>query len=140
MTGLFAKFMVGTVIITLFAPHIASAQSVKSRMVMVGGQTEFDACGAIGEPKGLNPKGDNFLALKAAPNLASKRKAKLGPKKAFFICEYSNDDTWVGVVVPMGRQSLEDCGLGGTMERRQAYKGPCMQGWVAAKYVEVIAG
>ncbi len=141
MAALFSKCIMGAVVITLVAPHMGLAQSVQSRLVMVGGgSAEFDACGAIGEPKGLNPKGDNFLALKAAPNVASKRKAKLGPGKAFIVCEYTKDEKWVGVVVPMGKQTIDDCGLGGAIERRRAYKGPCMQGWVAAQYVKYIAG
>jgi hypothetical protein len=124
----------------LLQPAVLHPQSMANRPVMVGGNLEFDACGSIGVPKGLNPKGDNFLALKSAPNLPAKRKAKLRPGQNFILCDRSADDQWLGVVVPLGKQTISDCGLGGGIAKRQAYRGPCMQGWVMAKYVQEIAG
>jgi hypothetical protein len=131
---------VATCAVILCLPQIGIAQSTANRPVMVGGSAEFDACGDIGVPKGLNPRGDNFLALKSAPNLAAKRKAKLRPGQQFYICDQSKDGNWIGVVVPLGNQSIIDCNLGSPILQQQAYRGSCMQGWVAAQYVKAIAG
>lgn len=124
----------------LLQPWPALPQSAAFRPVMLQSSEEVDACPSLGAPTGLNPRGDNFLALKAAPNLKAKRIAKIGPQQVFLICDRTRDGAWLGVLLPGAKQKFTDCGGSSPVGKRQRYRGPCMQGWVAARYVQVIAG
>jgi hypothetical protein len=134
------SMFVTLIMLSLCWSQAAYPQSTTNRPVMVGGSSELDACGAVGVPQGLNPKGDNFLAVKSAPNISAKRKTKLTPGQQFIICEYSADEKWIGILVPIGKMGLDACQVTGPIAKRQVYRGPCMQGWVAARYVQVVAG
>jgi hypothetical protein len=101
--------------------------------VQVGGSSDFDACGSVAVPTGLNPRGDNFLAVRAGPNSSAQRLAKLRPGQQFYVCDERG--AWLGIVYGGG-----DCGVGSPIRRRQAYSGPCRSGWVFRRFVRVIAG
>lgn len=116
------------VLLTVGAVSDASAQSVR-----VGGSADYDACGSLGVPTGLNPRGDNFLAVRAAPNSGAAMRDKLRPGQQFYICQQSGG--WVGIVYGRG-----GCGVTSPIARRQAYRGPCRSGWVFGRFVRVVAG
>ena len=101
---------------------------------------DLDACPSAGRPRGLNPNGDNFLAVKAAPNLQARRIDKLGPGDAFYICQSAQGGEWTGIVYSAGGGLGDGCGVASTVDRRQNYSGSCRSGWVFSKYVEVVAG
>ena len=46
---------------------------------------------------------------------------------------------WTGVLVAPSNGSL-DCGVGSPIAKRQAYGGACPSGWVASRFLEVVAG
>ena len=47
---------------------------------------------------------------------------------------------WLGIVFgPAGRPD-EYCGVGSAIPRPRAYDGPCHSGWVAARYIRIVAG
>ena len=58
---------------------------------------EFDACGALGEVANLNPRGDNFLSVRARPSTSGTELDRLGPGARILICD-GTVDGWVGVV------------------------------------------
>lgn len=112
---------------------LAAVSPGNAEPVRVGGPADFDACGVVGVPKGLNPRGDNFLAVRAGPSSRTRMRAKLRPGQRFFICETRGQ--WVGIVYGRGGS-----GVTSPIRRRQAYRGPCRSGWVFRRFVRVIAG
>lgn len=107
--------------------------------VKVGGYVDLDACLSVVEVTGLDPKGDNYLSLRSRPNPKGRELARLKSGQWLASCDQSADGKWTGVVYhPIDKQA--DCGTGTPMAKRQAYGGPCASGWVASRYVVVIAG
>jgi len=112
------------------------ASAVQAQAVRVGGSADFDACGSVGVPTGLNPRGDNFLAVRAGATSRATMRDKLRPGQRFYICGQRGG--WVAIVYSKRRGA--DCGVSSPIARRQAYRGPCRSGWVYRKFVGDFAG
>ena len=100
----------------------------------------FGACESSAQVVNLNPNGDNFLAVKAAPSLASRRIDKLGPNANVYVCKTTPDGTWTSVIYDGSGQLSARCSPKSSMSRELPYTGPCQSGWVSSKYIEVVAG
>jgi len=99
---------------------------------------DLDACLSQGEVTGLNPRGDNYLTVRAGPGRDARDIGRLGPGHIVNVCEERGE--WLGIVFgPAGRPE-EDCGVGSNIPRPRAYDGPCHSGWVAARYIRIVAG
>lgn len=103
--------------------------------VLVGGEPDFDACGAWGEVTGLNPDGDNFLSVRSGPGSDYEEIDRVGPKQGLFLCDERG--SWIGVVYT---RTSQDCGVSSPVARQRVYDGPCAHGWVLKKYVKFLAG
>jgi hypothetical protein len=110
------------------------------RPVKIGGDEMLDACGGNSIVVGLNPRGDNFLAVKAGPSLNAKRIDKLGPNTEVYLCEQTADGAWSGIVYDGSGKWTARCGVTSAVATRRSYTGPCQSGWVSSKYLELIAG
>lgn len=97
---------------------------------------ELDGCTPYSEIRGLNPKGDNFVSVRAAPTAAARELDRLGPGRRVWICEESAG--WDGIVY--GPRGSTGCNVESPVARVRAYPGPCRSGWVSARYVTPIAG
>lgn len=103
---------------------------------MVGQGPGSDACGSLGEVVGLNPRGDNFLAVRTGPSTDFAKVDEIVSGQRLYLCETRG--RWWGVVYdPSGEGSA--CGVSSPMPRH-AYAGPCRSGWVFDRYVTLIAG
>ena len=103
--------------------------------VMVGGLADFDACGGLGEVRGLNSRGDGFLAVRAGPDSQYPMIDRLYNGKQVFFC--NNHGEWIGIVYG---EPAQDCGVSSPIPRRKPYKGPCKSGWAHRKWLFLIAG
>lgn len=99
---------------------------------------DLDACGGFGQVTGLNPEGDNFLAVRSAPTTQAEEIDSLAQGAGVFMCDYAQG--WVGVVYTLSDSDETDCGAGSPVANVQDYSGPCRSGWVSEQYVELIAG
>lgn len=110
----------------------------------------LDACGALGQVMQAGARG---LALRAAPFADALEIDRLRNGDRAYVCTRSIDQKWLGVVVQpapatpvaneAGNQSsgeAVDCGLSSPVERKAAYDGPCVSGWVSSAYIRLIAG
>ncbi|MFC3439877.1 hypothetical protein ACFOKF_01455 [Sphingobium rhizovicinum] len=102
----------------------------------------MDACGALGQVTRSGPAG---LSLRAAPFSDAKPLAQLAEGQRAYICTRSIDQKWLGVVVPPAQPAdnateAVDCGVASPVDRKQAYDGPCVSGWVASAYMRLVAG
>jgi hypothetical protein len=106
----------------------------------------LDACGAMGQVVRVGPSG---LALRAAPFTEAQEIGRLGEGSRAHVCTRSIDQRWLGVVVappPSQPDSGEaasgdvDCGVSGPVDRKQAYDGPCLSGWVSSASIRLVAG
>lgn len=101
--------------------------------VMVGGDPDIDAC-SFGEVQGLNPDGDNFLALRAAPSAEGQLLAKLTEGQNIWLCDQTGP--WIGVVV----HDATGCGFGSPIPEARPYDGLCESGWAHRYWIRQIAG
>jgi len=117
----------------------AAVAATPDRPVRIGtAAPDLDACLSQGAVTGLDPEGDNFLTVRAGPGRDARDIGRLGPGHLVNICEERNG--WLGIVFgPAGRPD-EDCGVGSPVPRPRRYEGPCHSGWVAARYIRVVAG
>ena len=116
------------------APLAATAQ--QSRVPVIAGQDPgYDACGTVGVVRGLDPKGDGFLAVRAGPSSDYAMLDKVYNGALVNICDRRGK--WLGVVYS---HETIDCGVGTPWPRAGAYSGPCLSGWVFQKYVADYAG
>lgn len=112
----------------------ASAQ--RPRPVMIGTPAGDLGCWTMGDVTGLSPRGPNYLSVRAAPNVRARELDRVGPIQRIHFCEYTRDERWVGIVYPHRETPDEDCGLDVPARPRRAYAGPCLSGWVPARYTE----
>ncbi len=99
---------------------------------------EMDACGGYGEIKELNPDGDNFLTVRAAPTTDADELDRLTSGTGISICETA--DGWIGIVYEGSGAAGTGCGVGSPVPRMREYDGVCRSGWVNQRFVELIAG
>jgi hypothetical protein len=103
--------------------------------VMIGGAADSDACGASGKVTGLDPQGQGFLVVRSGPGLGYRRIATLRNGEVVFLCATAGN--WIGIVFSPAKQ---DCGIGTPWPKKEAYRGPCMAGWVYHRYIVMEAG
>lgn len=118
-----------------------------ARPVIIGEDgPRMDACGTLGQ---VTRGGAGGLPLRAAPFGDAKIVAQLAVGQRAFVCTRSIDQKWLGVVLlpeaapdlaPDNAAEAPDCGVTAPVERKQAYDGPCVSGWVSSAIVRLIAG
>ena len=97
----------------------------------------LDSCASYGEVYDLESGGETYLSVRDAPSTQVKERDRLDPGQGVHIC--SEDGDWFGVVYDKGDEG-KDCQVDETLDTPRNYTGPCAQGWVEAKYVNVTAG
>lgn len=109
------------------------------RPVRVGlSGADMDACLSLAEVRGLDRNGDNFLSVRARPSRVAPALDRLGPNRQVWICDGDAVPGWSGIVY--AAEPGQECNVGSPVPAPRAYRGPCRQGWVAARYLTVIAG
>ena len=121
------------VLAAAFGLAALSGATLAAEPVRYGGEATLDACAGSGWVSGLNPRGDNYLSVRAAPTTRGRELARLGPGTDVIICDERG--RWLGIVYGGG-----DCGTSSPVAQRQPYPGPCASGWVFDKYVTPGAG
>lgn len=133
--------LIGLATFALAVPSVSAHKPVDAQPVMYGlDGPDFDGCGGWGKVKGLNPNGDNFLAVRAAPTTQSSKLDELKEGQEIWFCDTAKNGQWVGVVYKGKGQDNFACETGPNLENPKAYPGPCKSGWVHSRYVELIAG
>ncbi len=97
---------------------------------------DLDACSSYGEVSGLNPNGDNYLAVRGAPFVGAYELDRLDPGQGVSMCDY--EDGWIGIVYD--KSGNQDCLTGSPVATEQDYDGPCESGWVSEDFVTLMAG
>lgn len=115
---------------------------VAPRPVQIGFDgPRFDACSGYGRVTNLNPRGDNYLSVRAAPNGNAEEIDRLGPRKGVSMCQQVGN--WIGVVyAEEGEEGegIDRCGTGSPVSSVRVYEGPCKSGWINENFVELVAG
>jgi len=99
--------------------------------VMERADADLDTC-AFGEVTGLNPDGDNFLAVRSGPGTNYRMIDKLHSKDELWL--FDRKGSWIGVVY--GSKDI-NCS---PIDADRMYRGPGKAGWVHEKYVRLLAG
>ena len=109
------------------------------RPVRVGlAGNDLDACLSLAEVRGLDRNGDNFLSVRARPSRGAPALDRLGPGRQVWVCDSDAVPGWTGIVY--AERPGAECSVGAPVPTIRPYSGPCRQGWVAARYLTVIAG
>ncbi len=119
--------------------RLSVAQQPAARVpIVIHLDGDTDSCQSTGEVAHLDPKGDNFLSVQSGPGGKPYVEIdRLPPKKEVYVCE--NRGGWYGVVY--GAKGGEDCKTDLSAKQiSRIYTGPCRSGWVAIKYINIIAG
>jgi len=116
-------------------------EATLARPVTIGEDgPRLDACGAMGQATRVGPQG---LSVRSAPFAEAKALAQLAEGARVHVCTRSIDQKWLGVVIPppvTESAAPTDCGVREPVDRKQAYAGPCVSGWVSSAYVRLVAG
>ncbi|MBP0437989.1 integron [Tianweitania sediminis] len=137
MTAKTQTFLLGMALLAAATTSSGSQEGFKrpSKPVMIEGGTGLDPC-SNAYVKGLDPNGDGWLAVKAAPDIKSKRIDKIHNGQEVFVCAERGD--WLGVVYIKG--DFEPCGVTTDWRETAPYTGPCSSGWAHRKFIEIYAG
>ena len=114
--------------------------------VMVDGEAIAPG-GAVAQIRGLKKGGDGFVSVRDVPSTRGRETDRLteGTYLIRTFAERAEAGTkFVGVVydldVKSDRPMLERCGIPEARPYSSgAYKGPCKSGWVAARFVKILA-
>jgi hypothetical protein len=136
----FAMPMVGVAAILLSGAASVSRANPVDRVPRIGlAGADLDACLSVGQVTGLNPRGDNYLTVRAEPRPGAPEKDRLGPGREIWLCDEAGD--WLGVVYGSDPgDGPGECGVGTPSASVRPYAGPCRWGWVHSRYITVIAG
>lgn len=115
------------------------SQGQGRRLVKIGlDGPRFDACASSGEVTNLNPQGDNYLSVRAAPTSAAEESDRLQPGSRFAMCQKVGD--WYGVIYPPQDSENVNCGTGSPVSSKRDYEGTCRSGWINENFVKLVAG
>lgn len=117
---------------------LAGAAPPRAVPVEVGGSEEWDACGSVGQVRGLKADGDGFLAVRAGPGVDYPMLDQLGNGRLVYLC--GNQGQWMAVVYADAGSDASVCGVSSAIAKARVYRGPCKSGWVRTDWIEVVAG
>jgi hypothetical protein len=124
----------------MLASGLASAQPGQGvRPVRVGlAGADMDACLSLAEVRGLDRHGDNFLTVRARPQRVAPALGRLRTGQQVWVCDGDAVTGWTGIVY--AEEPGQECNVGSPVPSIRPYAGACRQGWVASRYLVVIAG
>lgn len=99
---------------------------------------DMDACLSVAQVRGLVRAGDNFLSVRARPSRVAPALDRLQTGREVWICDGDAASGWTGIVY--AAEPGQECNVGSPVPAPRAYAGACRQGWVASRYLVVIAG
>jgi len=99
---------------------------------------DMDACLTTGAVQGLDRNGDNFLTVRARPSRVAPALDQLRTGRQVWMCDGDGVSGWTGIVY--ATEPGQECDVGSPVASPRAYAGPCRQGWVASRYLRVVAG
>ena len=131
-----SKRRVGFIAALALACLPAATLAQDASVPVIAGQIHgYDACGLVGVVRGLDPRGDGFLAVRAGPGSTFAKVDEVYADQLLNVCD--DRGKWLGVVYS---HESEDCGVSTPWPRPAAYTGPCRSGWVYRTYVKDFAG
>lgn len=125
----------GSIAFQVLSPASAEEARKPDVPILIEASSDSDACGSSGIVRGLDPRGDGFLAVKSGPSLQAQRIDKLYNGETVYLCNQKGD--WYGIVYSKKRQ---DCNVSTAWPKTLPYTGPCRSGWAHKRWIEPYAG
>ena len=98
---------------------------------MMWADGDLDVC-SVGAVRGLDPNGDNFLAVRSGPGSGHRMLDKIHTDDRVWIFDENNG--WFGIVYGSNNVNCSP------IRSNRPYSGPGKTGWVFGKYVKAVAG
>jgi hypothetical protein len=111
----------------------AAAASADYVAINIGGDKDAPACQKKGAVANLSASGT--LTVRKGPATTYAKVDALTNGRRVHFCDWSADETWVGVVYPPATGG--DCGVDAPQKDAAPYTGTCRSGWINARYVRV---
>jgi hypothetical protein len=112
----------------------AGAMAGDEVAIVVGGDAAAPACAKRGAIAGLQ---SGTLTVRRGPSTRYAKVDALGNGRRVNFCDWSADETWVGVVYPADAGGR--CGVESPQADAAPYAGRCRAGWINARWVRVDA-
>jgi hypothetical protein len=122
----------------VLAAATTAAAVAQPRPVRIQSNPDLDSCPSSGEVRGLNPHGQNYLSVRAAPGARARETDRLRSGQEVLICDGAGNGQWLGVVYT--RNPRQDCRITPSVGHPRPYPGPCRSGWVSRRYITIVAG
>jgi hypothetical protein len=149
------KRLVMTVAILAGASCAAFAQTVPDEAVMLvpivdGGKAIFSGA-SVGQIVGLKKGGDGFVSVRGAPTLKGQERGRLTLNRYVLMLSGNTAAEKAGFIGVIYIERAKDadvdleqaCGIENpippTMTAKRIYRGPCKSGWIARRFVKVLA-
>ncbi|MEG6509100.1 SH3 domain-containing protein [Methyloligella sp. 2.7D] len=125
---------------SLFAVGVAAlAEDLDVTIYESGGDGQMAECW-LGIVKGLDPKGDGFLAVRSGPGGKYRKIDEV--HNGDHVMVYDERGKWLGVIYGPGDSIIQKdvlgCGFIGKGKRPVPYPGK--KGWIHSKWVDILAG
>ena len=91
------KALIAIAILTAGGAWASAAAAQPSRPVLIQANSNLDSCPSTGEVRGLNPRGDNYLSVRAAPSARARERDRLRAGQEVMICDDVGNGQWWGV-------------------------------------------
>jgi hypothetical protein len=122
--------MIARTVVAVLAVAMTLPAAAETRTpVTIDSDGKAAAC-MIGHVSGLNPRGDNFLAVRTGPDTGTRKVDELHTGDRVFLCDKRGK--WWGAVYGPG-----DCGVFAATNGPTPYRGPCRSGWIFERFVTV---
>ena len=83
------------------------AKLIKRPVLIGNGGPDSDACGGYAKVTNLRRDGDNYLAVRDAPDVGARERDRLGPNTPVQICEETKG--WFGIVYSIMGHNASEC-------------------------------
>ena len=120
-----------------FAVSMSLAGQLRPRVpVLVGGSEGDEGCAGTAT---VTIREGSILNLRSGPSTADPVLAQLPLGQVVSICQ-RGPGGWAGVVVHGSTVGARDCAMSDAGSQPKPYAGPCNSGWVAKRFLRIMAG
>ncbi len=141
------------ILISQFYPQCSMAQAIAEQVVIiepvvVDGRAIAPGA-SVAQIVGLRKDGDGFVSVRAAPTAKAKERDRLTRNRYVLVLignKHAEKLGFVGIIYPDHNKDVDlekECEIENPIDpaktSKQIYEGPCKKGWIAKRFVKILA-